>query len=51
MLNRASQSPIPPLNTNVGVAAAVVTVIVEGTALISRAGKEPSRKARHAQFD
>lgn len=32
MLNRASQSPIPPLNTNVGVAPAVVAVIVEGTA-------------------
>lgn len=39
MLNRASQSPIPPLNTNVGVAAAVVAVIVEGTALISQSWK------------
>lgn len=31
MLNKASQPPIPSLNTNVGVAAAVVAVIVEGT--------------------
>lgn len=30
MLNKASQPPIPPLKTNVGVAAAVVAVIVEG---------------------